>query len=181
MLDDTADRDADQVVSRWSPSRDPECPHNILMVDQLWLWATCEGHPGTHGKGMERKNLDQATLPSDDQASESTNKKPRQHYVITSFPSRHGSCPPCDWEHDYRRTHDDLRQLVLDPVSRERNAIVKTEDLVSRILETCCSVFDRWQNVEPLQFLQMFAKAIGTTVSRLVPRLIRSPDRKTGQ
>ncbi|KAF2106882.1 hypothetical protein BDV96DRAFT_654214 [Lophiotrema nucula] len=42
MLSSTALRDEDQVVTRWAnrdlPHGDQNVPHNILMVDQLWLW-----------------------------------------------------------------------------------------------------------------------------------------------
>lgn len=41
MLGDTAARDKDQVVSRWTSCEkhgSTRRPHNMLMVDQLWLW-----------------------------------------------------------------------------------------------------------------------------------------------
>lgn len=39
MLKDTSYRDRTQVVSRWAKSEWQDPPdHNILMVDQLWLW-----------------------------------------------------------------------------------------------------------------------------------------------
>lgn len=37
MLASTKQRDKDQVVTRWAKSECQET-HNILMVDQLWLW-----------------------------------------------------------------------------------------------------------------------------------------------
>jgi hypothetical protein len=51
MLNDTSYRDRDQVVSRWvqRPSlpraqrREAKDSHNILMVDQLWIWIL-KGH-----------------------------------------------------------------------------------------------------------------------------------------
>lgn len=62
MLKDTTYRDRTQVVSRWVKSEWPEQEdHNILMVDQLWLWfvkSKKEGEPDT---------------------------------IITSFPSREGA------------------------------------------------------------------------------------------
>jgi len=39
MLEDTRLRDADQVVTRWARDRLHKKHHNILMVDQLWLWV----------------------------------------------------------------------------------------------------------------------------------------------
>ncbi|KAL1637226.1 hypothetical protein SLS58_009413 [Diplodia intermedia] len=45
MLKDTSRRDEDQVVSRWARKEypDKESSHNILMVDQLWLWLIKSG------------------------------------------------------------------------------------------------------------------------------------------
>jgi hypothetical protein len=39
MLEDTRLRDADQVVTRWARDRLHKKHHNILMIDQLWLWV----------------------------------------------------------------------------------------------------------------------------------------------
>jgi hypothetical protein len=39
MLEDTRERDADQVVTRWAERRLGKAHHNILMVDQLWIWV----------------------------------------------------------------------------------------------------------------------------------------------
>ena len=55
MLDNTSFRDKTQVVSRWRTKekssvskRDESRGHNILMVDQLWLWVIKRsGHPDT--------------------------------------------------------------------------------------------------------------------------------------
>lgn len=38
MNDDTAARDADQVVSRYFERRHPNATVPIMMVDQLWMW-----------------------------------------------------------------------------------------------------------------------------------------------
>jgi hypothetical protein len=38
MLEDTRERDADQVVTRWAEQLEKP-HHNILMVDQLWIWV----------------------------------------------------------------------------------------------------------------------------------------------
>lgn len=38
MNDDTAARDADQVVSRYFERRHPGATVPIMMVDQLWMW-----------------------------------------------------------------------------------------------------------------------------------------------
>jgi hypothetical protein len=38
MLEDTRERDADQVVTRWA-RKHGKPHHNILMVDQLWIWV----------------------------------------------------------------------------------------------------------------------------------------------
>ena len=39
MLYDTRQRDDDQVVTRWARTHLQKEHHNILMVDQLWLWV----------------------------------------------------------------------------------------------------------------------------------------------
>lgn len=39
MLEDTRERDADQVVTRWAKDQLFKSHHNILMVDQLWIWV----------------------------------------------------------------------------------------------------------------------------------------------
>jgi len=39
MLEDTRKRDADQVVTRWAETQLGKPHHNILMVDQLWIWV----------------------------------------------------------------------------------------------------------------------------------------------
>lgn len=65
MLQDTRERDADQVVTRWATKHLKRPHHNILMVDQLWLWII-------KGKGKhpdriiscfpERKGVDSGCL-----------------------------------------------------------------------------------------------------------------------
>jgi hypothetical protein len=45
MLKDTRERDADQVVTRWAEKQLNRSHHNILMVDQLWIWVI-EGKDG---------------------------------------------------------------------------------------------------------------------------------------
>lgn len=50
MLKDTSYRDRTQVVSRWAKSEWPDQQdHNLLMVDQLWLWFVKgkDGQPDT--------------------------------------------------------------------------------------------------------------------------------------
>ncbi|KAI1639109.1 hypothetical protein F4809DRAFT_172745 [Biscogniauxia mediterranea] len=74
MLEDTSYRDETQVVSRWNHNRNPQkirgggehgAAHNILMVDQLWLW----------------------NIPREDDQEHST--------IITCFPSREGAVLSC--------------------------------------------------------------------------------------
>ena len=134
------------------------------MVDQLWLWTICRDHTATVDMETEQNDCGDAR-PSDVRKRRDKAPKPRPDFVISSFPSRHGS------QLKYRRTHDDLRHLVLDPVDHKRDPIVETEDLVARILEACCNIFDRLQNAETLQFIQMFATAIGNTVSQARTKL----------
>lgn len=154
MLDSTHERDIDQVVSRWAQNVKSEPKHNILMVDQLWLWV---GHnretaaPGEHEmEFLRRRNR------SSDRTSGISPERKRIRHVVSCFPNRTGSGQLS------HRTLDDLRLRVLDPDSRKRDPIRQPEDLVSRIMETCCSVFDRMQDVEWLRFYQMFEDSVGT-------------------
>ncbi|KAF1942382.1 hypothetical protein EJ02DRAFT_345695 [Clathrospora elynae] len=154
MLENTKERDIDQVVSRWSLAVKSETRHNILMVDQLWLWTTLQ-NPLTPSITDSRVGVrtqggqghDNQEIPQEDS---------RERYVISCFPSRTGT------GHLSHQTIDDLRLLVLDPNRRKRDPIRKPEDLISRILETCCSVFDRLQDAEMLRFFQMFEDSIGS-------------------
>jgi Mg2+ and Co2+ transporter CorA len=154
MLESTHERDIDQVVSRWARKVKSAPNHNILMVDQLWLW-TCHNRetaaPGEHEMEMLRRrdhNSDRTKARSTDTS--------RSQYVVSCFPTRTGS------DQLSHRTLDDLRLHVLDPSSRKRDPIRQPEDLVSRILEICCSVFDRMQDVDWLRFYQMFEDSVGT-------------------
>ncbi|KAI4925496.1 hypothetical protein J4E85_007375 [Alternaria conjuncta] len=155
MLDNTKERDMDQVVSRWAENTKAEARHNILMVDQLWLWST-------HQKASPSKAQDKASEIRTSREQMGMNngsypeEEPQDHYVISCFPSRTGT-----GQHAHR-VMDDLRLLVLDPTHRKRHPIRKPEDLTSRILETCCSVFDRLLDAEPLRFFQMFEESVGT-------------------
>ncbi|KAL5415711.1 hypothetical protein PMIN06_002288 [Paraphaeosphaeria minitans] len=154
MLESTHERDIDQVVSRWALNVKSERNHNILMVDQLWLWI---GHsretaaPGEHEMELLRRRN-----RSSDRTSGTSPERNRIQYVVSCFPNRTGSGQLS------HRTVDDLRLRVLDPTSRKRDPIRQPEDLVSRIMETCCSVFDRMQDVEWLRFYQMFEDSVGT-------------------
>jgi hypothetical protein len=158
MLDNTKERDIDQVVSRWCQTVRSEARHNILMVDQLWLWSTCH-RPSTPAVA----DCKGASHPKGEQSYVNRREGPytasQDRYVISCFPSRTGT------GHLLHRTTDDLRLLVLDPSRRKRDPIRKPEDLISRIIETCCSVFDRLQDAEMIRFFQMFEDSIGSIVS----------------
>jgi Mg2+ and Co2+ transporter CorA len=161
MLENTLNRDDDQVVSRWA-SKDSlwsepgvsggnldgsKDRHNILMVDQLWLWTLSQrdGAPSIERNGHKVDISDR---------KESVEKR-KVNFVVSCFPSRTGA----DRAH---RTMDDLQRLVLDPHRRKRAPIRKPEQLVSRILETCFGVFDRLQEIPMLRFFQMFEDSIGS-------------------
>ncbi|KAF1965932.1 hypothetical protein BU23DRAFT_334788 [Bimuria novae-zelandiae CBS 107.79] len=154
MLESTHERDIDQVVSRWAQTVIQEPRHNILMVDQLWLWVGQNREPAAPGE-IEMEMLRRRDHSSD-RAGERSPHRHSEHYVVSCFPNRIGS-----GQLSYR-TLDDLRLRVLDPSSRKRDPIHQPEDLVSRILETCCSTFDRMQDVQMLRFFQMFEDSVGT-------------------
>ncbi|KAL1592691.1 hypothetical protein SLS60_011107 [Paraconiothyrium brasiliense] len=154
MLESTHERDIDQVVSRWAQNVKSAMNHNILMVDQLWLWIGHDRQTAAPGE-LEMEMLRRRDRSSD-RARGRSPEGSRTQYVVSCFPNRTGS-----GQHSHR-TLDDLRLRVLDPNSRKRDPIRQPEDLVSRILETCCSVFDRMQDVEWLRFYQMFEDSVGT-------------------
>lgn len=154
MLESTHDRDIDQVVSRWAHNVVQQPRHNILMVDQLWLWK------GQKNSAMETGEAEMEQLRQRDNSSDrGRGRSPdgnKGYYVVSCFPSRTGSG---EISH---RTLDDLRPRVLDPNSHKRDPVRQPEDLVSRILETCCNAFDRMQDVQMLRFFQMFEDSVGT-------------------
>ena len=158
MLESTKDRDTDQVVSRWSQVRHIIAPHNILMVDQLWLWTTHQTPKTPPSAPIETDKQNQQTHP-DTRSDDDLASKQQRHYVVSSFPSRVGA------SHRPHRTQGDPRVLVLDAGGRKRDPIRKPQDLVSRILETCCNLFDRLQDIDTLRFFQMFEESIGKVVS----------------
>lgn len=127
MLESTRDRDADQVVSRWALNVKKMQIHNILMVDQLWLWTTRE----------ENAKFD---------------------YIISSFPGRIGV------SQSIHSSIDDLWSSVLVPENGRRDPICKTEELVSRVLETCFDSFGKLHGSDMLRFFNMFEDSIGAVV-----------------
>jgi ankyrin repeat protein len=156
MLENTDDRDKDQVVSRWAQKVRSETRHNILMVDQLWLWLAPR-HAQTR---PEAQNWDgRVKIPEGE-----TNPRSKNDYVISCFPNRTGTGQSGGRKSDDLRLL--LRLLVLDPDRLKRDPIWRPDDLVSRILETCCGVFDRFQSVEMLSFFQMFEDSIGSIDDR---------------
>jgi Mg2+ and Co2+ transporter CorA len=166
MLESTQERDIDQVVSRWSENVRSEARHNILMVDQLWLWTACRGDDIQYDEKSRQDggNKDEKTAV----------ERPKNNYVISCFPSRTGA------GYSPHRTLDDLRLLVLDPYHGKRDPIREPEHLISRILETCCSVFDRLQDSEVLRFFQMFEDSIGS-IDDKESRLFRAFQRGSTQ
>lgn len=86
MLSDTGQRDSDQVVTRWARNYLKIRDHNILMVDQLWLWVVA----GDQDKGI---------LPN----------------VVTCFPERHGveSGPLDDLRRNIMGSNMGNRQSIL--------------------------------------------------------------------
>lgn len=157
MLESTTERDIDQVVSRWSQAVKSRQRHNILMVEQLWLWNTskqCTTPEATERRLQPDTKGDRSYPKSEGNLAEDTQNR----YVISCFPSRTGT------GHLTQQIIDDIRLLVLDPIGRKRDPIRRPEDLVSRIMETCCSAFDRLQDADTLRFFQMFEDSVGSIV-----------------
>ncbi|KAL7776684.1 hypothetical protein CFE70_007102 [Pyrenophora teres f. teres 0-1] len=155
MLESTTERDIDQVVSRWSKALKSRQRHNILMVDQLWLWNTSKQY-STHEVAESKWKGDTRGDGSYSNAERNMAEELDHRYVISCFPSRTGT------GHLTQRIIDDIRLLVLDPIGRKRDPIRRPEDLVSRIMETCCSAFDRLQDEDTLRFFQMFEDSVGS-------------------
>ena len=157
MLESTTERDIDQVVSRWSQAVKSRQRHNILMVDQLWLWNASQicSTPGIlEGKSQP----DPKGVESGIKAEGNADVEFENHYIISCFPSRTGT------GHLTQQIIDDIRLLVLDPIGRKRDPIRRPDDLISRIMETCCSAFDRLQDADTLRFFQMFEDSVGSVV-----------------
>lgn len=148
MITDTTYRDRTQVVSRWnhnsnghqdwSKQRILEPKHNILMVDQLWMWKISKGN---------RVSCDT---------------------IITCFPTRHEAPDETRTGPQYGfaggtlyGSTDDIRDRIL-PESVE-NRISNVEHLVGRILAACTNIFEE-TDVKSLQFRKFFEKAIGNMV-----------------
>lgn len=154
MLQNTQARDTDQVVKRWAERHHLKDRHNILMVDQLWLWRLTA--PKSRADRVPDKPSQLPTLIQEEES-----EKLKGSIILTCFPSRTGAR---GLRRSSRGTQDDLQQFVLNPPNRKRNPIQSPEDLVARIVERCCGVFDRLQGDTVLQFFQMFAESIGLIV-----------------
>jgi len=148
MLSNTDKRDGDQVVSRWACNVRDELVHNILMVDQLWLWMVDKEVP----------------YDQDDPPGTETSAVPMCDYVVSCFPGRTGA-----GDSTQKRWTDDLRQAVLLPRNKQRDPVLQSEDLVLRILATCFDGFDRLQSSESVRFFNIFEDTIGAIVRRSVP------------
>lgn len=172
MLENTHERDIDQVVSRWAHNVIKQPRHNILMVDQLWLWVG-QNREAVPPEEIEMERLRRRDLSSEQRRNRSSERQKVQ-YVVSCFSNRTGSGQTS------QHTLDDLRLRVLDPNDRKRDPVRDPEDLVSRILETCCSAFDRMQDVEMLRFFQMFEDSVGT-IDDKESRLFRDFERGSNQ
>jgi hypothetical protein len=142
MLSNTNQRDGDQVVSRWACNVKDEQVHNILMVDQLWLWMADRNVRYARGQSSDTEKLSKTC-----------------DYVISCFPGRTGA-----GESTQQRWVDDLRQAVLLPRNKQREPILQPRDLVSRILTTCFDGFDKLQSSESVRFFNIFEDTIGAIV-----------------
>jgi hypothetical protein len=140
MLEDTEERDLDQVVERWVKRIDSRNQYrdmaeavssadpNIFMVDQLWLWIL---------KGREDTPVVSDT-------------------VITCFPQRWG-----------QSTDDDVLQNILGYLeTTDRAPITSMHDLVKLIITSCSNVFDRSRVPKELQFQEFFEGCIGRVVGK---------------
>ncbi|KAF2451964.1 hypothetical protein P171DRAFT_401831 [Karstenula rhodostoma CBS 690.94] len=143
-LEDGSDSDFSEIF-------EADDPDELEEEEKALINAYLYNPPALH----VRRTLDQYYYHIDKTRGTSP-ERDRTQYVVSCFPNRTGSGQLS------HRTLDDLRLRVLDPNSRKRDPIRQPEDLVSRIIETCCSVFDRMQNVEWLRFYQMFEDSVGT-------------------
>lgn len=145
MLPNTSARDDDQVVTRWANTHGMH-NHNVIMVDQLWLWWTLPTSSTVASKRPTDKIQSGASsspgrnsLVQSYTQSHSVDSAPLP-YLISAFPDRigagaHGVGIPSD-----------LRSLVLDPVRGRRLPITRPGDLLERILATCFGVLDKLES-----------------------------------
>lgn len=146
MLSSISDRDKDQVVSRWAKRewrrvreglgqhrRETTVQHNILMVDQLWLWL----------------------IPGPTYSDPDT--------IITSFPVRTRVQVPLSVSMEETSAEvDDLQAAVLRRENlHPRDDIRDTDGLVSRILTVCCRTLDRHQQINTVKFYKCFRVQLG--------------------
>lgn len=113
MLSSTEKRDEDQVVSRWvNPEKqDQTPPHNILMVDQLWIWRFTD----TRGD------------------------KPVE-YVISSFPDRAGvDIDPTAYDDNLRRTVLEPRD-GRRPISGPNDLVFRILGACANVFDRCQDV-----------------------------------------
>lgn len=148
-MKDTTERDKDQVVYRYAKKMWPEeheSVHNILMVDQLWLWIL-DG-----GKLVKRLRLlrSSITLLTDT--------------LITSFPQR--------WNRKQSDNDLDVVESIRKHINlvEGRDPLRSAYDLAVLISSFCSEVFfEREDAPEPLdeklQFLEFFDKSISDVVS----------------
>ena len=156
MLESTKVRDKDQVSTRWA--RNPlfnrkNRPHNILMVDQCWLWVVREkvdpkvGETETQAPAKLYETGAQTENSTDGGAQHNLQDVPKKDLrpkldkegdcekkanrtpdiVVSSFPRRKGVASSGE---------DDLHWNVLNHKPKERKAICTTMDLISQITAT---------------------------------------------
>lgn len=140
MIDTASHGDQDQVVLRWARGKSQR-NHNILMVDQLWMWTG----------GTAENEEDPCGILLD-----GTTATP---FVITAFPDRLGTVSKG------ARSPSDLKELVLNVLVPNGRPIVSPHDLMGRILEVCFGVLDKFEASNALCFIQMFEESIGVIVS----------------
>ncbi|KAF7558197.1 hypothetical protein G7Z17_g15 [Cylindrodendrum hubeiense] len=113
--------------------------HNILMVDQLWLWI------------IQPKNQTQGQF--EDRTGDSDSTSPCT--VISSFPYRKGASPSAI---------DDLQKQILK--DKTKGPFKSPFDLVDQIVAICCGTLIPNQDKKSVNFLQFFESSIAHVEER---------------
>jgi hypothetical protein len=157
MLEDTEERDENQVIQRWAngqyqPDRRPglgmqkapsrpryaEGPTHVMMADQLWLWILNDSESNDF-----HITLIELTGISDT--------------VVTSFAQPWG-------ESRESNSFDVLGRFIKYMTGKDRSPVESRHDLAMKIVRHCLNAYNRC-NPPGVDFQNVFEEAINSAVS----------------